>query len=128
MYEDCIWIDFDTMERFIVDVFRGVGVPDDDAKICADVLITSDKRGIDSHGIARLKTIYYDRIKAGIQHTVTRIEIVNEGPTTAVVDGHDGMGHVIACRSMKMAIEKAGKLGMGTVSYTHLTLPTKRIV
>ena len=121
MYEDCIWIDFDTMERFMVDVFRGVGVPEDDAKICADVLITSDKRGIDSHGIGRLKTIYYDRIKAGIQHPVTTFEVVKDGPTTAVVDGHDGMGQVIAHRSMNMAIEKAAKLGMGMTAVRNST-------
>ena len=42
------WISFDTMERFMVDVFKGVGVPEADARVCADVLITSDKRGIDS--------------------------------------------------------------------------------
>jgi len=121
MYEDCIWIDFDTMERFMVDVFRGVGVPEDDAKICADVLIVSDKRGIDSHGIGRLKTIYYDRIKAGIQHPVTTFEVVKDGPTTAVVDGHDGMGQVIAYRSMNMAIEKAAKYGIGMTAVRNST-------
>jgi len=50
-------ISFETMERFMVDVFKGVGVPEDDAAICANVLITSDKRGIDSHGIGRLKPV-----------------------------------------------------------------------
>ena len=121
MYEDCIWIDLKTMERFMVDVFTGVGVPKSDAEICADVLITSDKRGIDSHGIGRLKTIYYDRIKAGIQYPVTRLEIVKDGPTTAVVDGHDGMGHVIAHRSMNMAIEKAFEYGLGMVAVRNST-------
>ena len=121
MYEDCIWIDFEIMERFMVDVFTGVGVPEDDAGICANVLITSDHRGIDSHGIGRLKTIYYDRIKAGIQFPVTEFEVVKEGPTTAVIDGHDGMGQVIAHRSMSMAIEKAKKLGMGMVAVRNST-------
>ena len=55
-------IPFSEMERFMTDVFIGIGVPEDDARICTDVLITSDKRGIDSHGIGRLKPIYYDRI------------------------------------------------------------------
>jgi len=121
MYEDCVWIDFGAMERFMVDVFTGVGVPEEDAKICADVLITSDKRGIDSHGIGRLKTIYYDRIRAGIQSPVTNFEIVREGPTTVVVDGHDGMGHVIGRRSMEMAIEKARKFGMGMAAVRNST-------
>jgi len=114
-------IDFGTMERFMVDVFTGQGVPREDAAVCADVLITSDKRGIDSHGIGRLKPIYYDRIKQGIQNPVTHFEIVREGPTTAVVDGHDGMGHVIAKRAMQMAIDKAKQLGTGMVVVRNST-------
>jgi len=121
MDEEVVWVDFDTMERFMVDVFKGVGVPEDDARICADVLITSDKRGIDSHGVNRLKPIYYDRIKIGIQHPVTNFEIVREGPTTAVVDGHDGMGHVIGKRSMELAIQKAKEYGMGMVVVRNST-------
>ncbi len=115
------WIDFNTMERFMADVFKGVGVPEKDAKICADVLITADKRGIDSHGIGRLKPIYYDRIKAGIQHPVTNFEVVRETPTTAVIDGHDGMGHVIAKRAMAMAIDKAKHVGLGMVVVRNST-------
>ncbi len=121
MQENIKWIDFDTMERFMIDVFKGVGVPEEDAKICADVLIWADKRGIDSHGSNRLKPIYYDRIKDGIQFPKTNFEIVREGPTTAVVDGHHGMGMVIGRRSMEMAIEKAKKYGMGMVAVRNST-------
>ena len=121
MQENIKWIDFDTMERFMIDVFKGIGVPEEDAKICADVLIWADKRGIDSHGSNRLKPIYYDRIKDGIQFPVTNFEIVKEGPTTAVVDGHHGMGMVIGRRSMEMAIEKAKKYGMGMVAVRNST-------
>jgi LDH2 family malate/lactate/ureidoglycolate dehydrogenase len=115
------WIKFNVMERFMTDVFKGVGVPPEDARVCADVLITADKRGIDSHGIGRLKPIYYDRIRAGIQHPVTNFEVVREGPATAVVDGHDGMGHVISKKAMTMAIEKAGKIGLGMVVVRNST-------
>ncbi|MBA7563532.1 Ldh family oxidoreductase [Candidatus Atribacteria bacterium 1244-E10-H5-B2] len=114
--KDIVWIDFDSLENFMVDVFKGIGVPEEDARICADVLITSDKRGIDSHGIGRLKTKYYDRITAGIQSPKTDMEIVKDGPTTAVIDGHNGMGQVIAKKSMALAIEKAKKMGLGMVA------------
>ena len=119
--DSIVWIDFDTLENFMVDVFKGIGVPEGDARICADVLITSDKRGIDSHGIGRLKPIYYDRIKAGIQSPKTDIEIVKNGPTTAVIDGHNGMGQVIAKKSMALAIEKAKKMGLGMVAVRNST-------
>lgn len=115
MEDQLVYIDLKVLESFMADVFKGAGVPEDDAKVCANVLITADKLGIESHGIGRLKPIYYDRIKLGILNPVTEFEVVKEGPTTAVVDGHDGMGHVIAHRSMQMAIEKAKQLGMGMV-------------
>ena len=109
-------LDFETEERFITDVFKGVGVPVEDARICADVLVTADKRGIDSHGIGRLKTIYYDRIVSHkIQQPVTKFEVVSDRKATAVVDGHHGMGMVISTRCMKMAIDKAKRYGIGIV-------------
>jgi L-2-hydroxycarboxylate dehydrogenase (NAD+) len=110
------WIPFDLLEAFIVDIFKGVGVPDEDARTCAEVLITADKRGIDSHGVGRLKPIYYDRIvMGGVQQPVTQFEVVRDYKATAVVDGHHGMGMVIGKRCMKMAIEKARTHGLGMV-------------
>lgn len=119
--EKIVWVDFDTLENFMVDVFKEVGVPEEDARICADVLITADKKGIDSHGIGRLKPIYYDRIKARLISPKTNIEVIREGPTTAVIDGHNGMGHVIAKKSMAMAIKKADKFGLGMVAVRNST-------
>ncbi|MDR0910842.1 MAG: Ldh family oxidoreductase [Spirochaetaceae bacterium] len=109
------------MENFMKDIFVKVGVPAEEAAICANVLIESDKRGIDSHGIGRFKPIYLDRIKEGIQQPITRFEVVKEGPTTAVVDGHDGMGQVIGKKSMQMAIDKARQYGMGMVAVRNST-------
>ena len=116
-----VYESFDKLEAFMRDIFVKVGVPREDAAICADVLIESDKRGIDSHGIGRFKPIYIDRIKEGIQHPVTNFEIVKEGPTTAVIDGHDGMGHVIGKRSMQLAIDKAKAYGMGMAAVRNST-------
>ncbi len=120
MSDEIVYIDYETLENFMSDVFIGLGVPKQDADIIADVLITSDKRGIDSHGIQRCK-MYYDRIKAGIYETKTEIKIVKDGPTTALLDGGCGMGHVIAYRAMKMAIEKAKKYGLGAVAVRNST-------
>jgi len=119
---DTCRVGFALMERFVTDVFRGIGVPDDDARLCADVLITADKRGIDSHGVGRLKPIYYDRIvKDRVQSPATRLEIVRDHAATAVVDGHHGMGMVIAASCMRMAIEKARRHGIGIVTARNST-------
>ena len=53
MSEKIHWVAFDTMEQFMVDAFKAVDMPEEDAKICAEVLIASDKRGIDSHGVVK---------------------------------------------------------------------------
>ena len=103
------------LEHFMQDVFIKLGVPVEDATLCARILITSDLRGIESHGIQRMR-MYYDRIRQGVQFPVTQMEVVRESPTTAVVDGHHGMGQIIAYRSMQMAIEKARQYGMGAVA------------
>lgn len=115
-YEDCAWVPFDVLEDFMKDALMGAGIPSEDAAIISDILIESDKRGIDSHGIGRLKPIYIDRIDAGILNPVTNIDVIRNKKTTAVLDGHDGMGHVIAKKAMDMAIEKAKAYGLGMVA------------
>ncbi len=120
-YKDCEWMDFDTLESFMVDALKGEGVPEEDARIAAEVLITSDKRGIDSHGIGRLKPIYIDRMVAGTQNPITKVDIIKETETTAVLDGNNGLGHVIAKQANDMAIEKAKKHGLGMVVVRNST-------
>ena len=71
-------VDFETLNNFMTDALVGVGVPREDARICANVLCESDKRGIESHGVNRFKPIYIDRIHAGIQNPVTNFEIVKD--------------------------------------------------
>ncbi|HPG31086.1 MAG TPA: Ldh family oxidoreductase, partial [bacterium] len=115
------YYDFEYMRKFVKEVFLKLGTPEEDADIISDVIIEADKRGIDSHGTARLKTIYYDRIKEGIQFTKTDFEIIKDRKAAAVVDGHNGMGQVIAKKSMDMAIAKAKEYGMGMVAVRNST-------
>ena len=107
----CPW---NLITDFVTDAFVGYGIPREDAEMTS-VLLESDKRGIESHGCNRFKPIYLDRIKAGIQQPITNFEILKETETTAVVDGHNGMGQVIGMKAMQMAIDKAKKYGMGMV-------------
>jgi LDH2 family malate/lactate/ureidoglycolate dehydrogenase len=110
------FIPFEVLEKFMVNVMVKAGIPQEDSKIVADVLLQADKLGFDSHGVNRLKSIYLDRIKQGILNPITSYKIVREGPTTAVIDGQNGMGHVISFNAMKLAIEKAKKYGMGMIT------------
>ena len=103
------YISWELAENFMVDAFQAVGVPEADARICADVLLESDRRGIESHGCNRFKPIYMDRILNGTLKPVTEIEILKDTPTTVVMDAHDGMGMVASHKMMEMLIEKAKK-------------------
>ncbi len=115
------FVPFQVIEKFMVDVMVKAGIPENDARIVGDVLVQADKLGFDSHGVNRLKPIYLDRINDGILNPITNYEIVRESPTTAVIDGHNGMGHVISYNAMKLTIEKAKKYGMGMVAVRNST-------
>ncbi len=92
-----------------------MGCSDEHATLAADVLILSDLRGIDSHGVARL--VGYVRLweKKRI-NTKPNITVVHETPTTATVDGDAGLGLVVAPFAMKLAIQMAEQYGSGWVS------------
>ena len=115
------YVSWELMNSFLIDAFKAYGVPEADAAICADVLLESDRRGIESHGCNRFKPIYIDRIVAGIQKPVTEIEIVKETVTTAVLDAHDGMGMIASHKAMEMAIEKAKNYGLSMVAVRNST-------
>ena len=119
--DDSVRLPLATLRRFMRDAFVGVGVPADDAAVCADVLAAADRFGIDSHGISRLKSIYYDRIRQGIQLPTTRIRKIKDSRAVAVLDGGNGMGHVVAKRAMELAIRKAKTFGLGMVAVRNST-------
>ena len=106
------YVPWKLMNDFMIDVFKAYGVPEEDAKICADVLLESDRRGIESHGCNRFKPIYIDRIVKGTLLPKTQLEIVKETPTTIVMDAHDGMGMVAAHAMKEKLIRKAKECGM----------------
>ncbi len=120
-YKDCIWLDFETLEQFMKDALIGYGIPKEDADIICDVLIESDKRGIDSHGIGRLKPIYLDRLDMGIMNPVTKIDVLKDEKAAAVLDGNNGLGHVVGKKAMEMAIEKAREYGVGVIAVRNST-------
>jgi len=108
------------LQNFIKLSFQKLGVTEKDADICADILITSDLRGIQSHGIGRLR-MYVDRVKKGLIEINNASEITKESPTTAVIDGNHGIGMVIGYHAMNLAIKKAKEFGLGAVAVRNST-------
>ena len=103
------------LHEFCAGVFGHLGVPEAEARLAADVLSAADRRGIDSHGVARLRT-YYDLLSIGKINPRPRPRVVRETASTATVDGDNGLGLVVGPWANDIAIEKAGRAGTGWVA------------
>jgi L-2-hydroxycarboxylate dehydrogenase (NAD+) len=103
------------LKEFTINVFLHFGVPKADAEQAADVLILSDLRGIDSHGVARLHT-YFDMFMLKRINPKPNITIVRERKSVCTVDGDNGLGLVVGPRANQIAIDKADAHGSGWVS------------
>ena len=109
------YVSADVLESFMEDVLVSLGVKKEDSQICADVLISADRFGIESHGINRFKAKYYDQIRSGVRSTNTNIDLVKDRPNIAIIDARGGMGHVAGKKAMSLAIEKAEKVDIAMV-------------
>lgn len=100
---------------FTKNILLKIGCSEKDAALAADVLLSADMRGVDSHGVARLSG-YVRLWEKGRINTQPNIRVVHETPSTAVVDGDGGLGLVVAPFAMQVAIEKAKNAGTGWVA------------
>ena len=105
----------DQLLSFTKNILIKIGCSEKDAATAADVLVSADLRGVDSHGVARLSG-YVRLWEAGRINPTPDIKVVYETPSTAVVDGDGGLGLVVAPFAMQVAIEKAKTAGTGWVS------------
>jgi L-2-hydroxycarboxylate dehydrogenase (NAD+) len=112
MAESASVVRADALGDFCVQVFLELGVPTEDARITADVLVQANLRGIDSHGVARLVR-YVNGLRDGVMLARPEERVVTETPTTVTVDAGAGLGQPVSHRAMKMAIAKAREYGSG---------------
>ena len=103
------------LKDFTTKVFRHFGVPELDAIQAADVLSKADLRGIDSHGVARLRT-YVDMFTIGRINPTPKLKIVRERKSVATIDGDSGLGLVVGPKANAIAMDKAAEFGSGWVS------------
>ena len=106
------------LQEFAQRVLQAMGHSPEDAALAADVLISADLRGVDSHGVARLRG-YVNLWKAHRMNPQPQVKIVHETPSTATVDGNLGLGLVVAPKAMHIAIEKAKNVGTGWVAINN---------
>jgi LDH2 family malate/lactate/ureidoglycolate dehydrogenase len=103
------------LTSFAAAVLAAVGVPDAHARLVADSLVTADLWGHQSHGVLRLSW-YVNRIRAGVMRAVTTPETLSDTGALIVVDGHDGVGQVLAAHAAREAARRAHTHGVGVVA------------
>ena len=101
--------------------FLKVGVPEGAARIAADMLVHTDLRGIESHGVAHLASFYVGGIRRGAINPRPDIKVVRESASTAVIDGDRGLGFVVGHRAMNQALRRAEATGAGFVTVRNST-------
>src|ERR1700761_443808 len=104
-------VDFQRLVDFATAVYAAVGIPPADARLVADPLVQADLWGHQSHGVLRLGW-YFDRIRNGVMNPVTTPEFVTDAASTALIDGHDGVGHVLAMLATREAVARAKAHGI----------------
>jgi L-2-hydroxycarboxylate dehydrogenase (NAD+) len=114
MSNDSPRVPADRIAAFIARTFIAAGLPDEDARTLAGLMVEADLRGSDTHGVIRLP-LYIRRIRAGGVNPTPNIRVVSERPSTALIDGDNGMGHLVMARAAKLAIDKASSNGIGWV-------------
>lgn len=108
-------IDSGKLTDFTVRILRKAGIPEGDAETAAEILVATDLRGIDSHGVGHL-AMYARGILAGRINPDPKTEITSNAAATAIMDGDRGFGLVVGHRAMSEAMRRAGETGAGFVS------------
>lgn len=106
------------LEAFCLEAMRRSGVTDEDARLIAEVLVTTDTWGTFTHGTRQLRGLLKN-LRAGRLDAGARLEVVAEGPAWAMVDGHYAMPPATSYRAMELAMQKAKASGLGYVGVKH---------
>jgi L-2-hydroxycarboxylate dehydrogenase (NAD+) len=109
---DAVRVRNNELAAFVERALTTVGVSAEQARIVGDVLVAADRRGIESHGVARLRWFYVDRIRNGRIAANPRYEAVRDTPTSLLLDAGNGLGHPASHHAMTRAIEKARERGI----------------
>lgn len=116
-FRDKVTIPVDEALKWQEEIYRAAGMNEKDARLVADNLVVADLRGVYSHGIMRTP-VYVGHFKTGNIDPAARPEIVRESAASALVDGHNGMGMVVAAFATELAISMGKKSGSAAVSMT----------
>jgi LDH2 family malate/lactate/ureidoglycolate dehydrogenase len=102
----------DKLKEAAIAILKGLKATDEEATVVAEILVQADMRGTETHGV-HLLTLLPERVNAGMLQIPTKLKVLKEGETTALLDGANGLGQFAVHRAMEMNIQKAKKFGLG---------------
>ncbi len=108
------------LKRFVAEVMGKLGAPAEEARIVADVLVTADLRGVESHGVARFNR-YVEAVEKGRIGPKAQIKVLSDWPALARLDGGNSLGQVVGYRAMERCLDMAEKAGAASVTVTNST-------
>ena len=114
--QEAVRVRADSLRATASAIFEKVNVPPGDAYLAADVLVSADLRGVDSHGVSNMLRTYVDGYNSGEINPTPDWKVVRETPATANVDSDTGLGIIVVPKAMELAIDKARNTGLGMVT------------
>ena len=106
----------DALRHTVTAIFEHVGVPPEDAAIGAHVLVMTDLRGVETHGVSNMLRVYVQGYRDGTINPTPHWRVERESPTTATIDADGGLGIMLGPKGMRLAIDKAKTVGIGLVT------------
>ena len=114
--EDEVRVSDAALRRTVTELFLACGVPEDDARDGAEVLVMTDLRGVETHGVSNMLRAYVDWLRNGYLNPRPDTQVLRESPGTAALDGDRGLGVLQGTKAMRLAIDKARQVGVGVVT------------
>lgn len=110
--------DCEELKRIVRDVMTRAGVPDRDAQMLADVLVTTDMRGVHSHGVVRLAN-YLDCLRSGGIKSAAEPITLKESASSLMVSAAGGLGVPAAYKTMERLLDKMEGQAIGVATMNH---------
>jgi LDH2 family malate/lactate/ureidoglycolate dehydrogenase len=111
--DTAVTVSVDSLTAFIVSMLEELKMSSRNAALTADLMVRTDLRGVDSHGIGMLPR-YVEWTRAGFVHPWAEPQVARDDLATALVDGQKGLGHPASVMAMELAITKAATYGVGS--------------
>ena len=115
-HEDETRVPHDALHETVSSIFEKMGVAHDDAELGADVLVSTDLRGVETHGVSNMLRSYVQGYTQGTLNPRPDWRIVRESPSSATVDADRGLAVILGPKAMNIAIDKARDVGVGVVT------------